>query len=277
MPVELPLHLPRYAFSTRDVARPGAIWRVFQEAAVLGSSANGWPPARFREARCAFVVRSMIVVHHVEARYGTPVVARTWVRNFRRGVLTTREIRLSDDRGPVAQCTQEWVHVRYSVEPDGSLQLRSARAKPDLLQAFPIEPGDDSAQLPSWRPDADQPERAWRCEPSHQSMDPLGHANHPAYLDWCDEHTSRVMYAAGLDPVLLVARAERVQWRGPIEAPGGATVKTRLVGRTETGDVVLDHQIFDDHDQVAATGITVRALHDVDNELLAAAFKGNPT
>ena len=29
----------------------------------------------------------------------------------------------------------------------------------------------------------------------------LKHANHPAYVDWCDEATSRVMVRAGLDPL----------------------------------------------------------------------------
>ena len=89
MPVQLDLHIPRHAFSVREVARAGDIWRAFQEAAVLGSSAVGWPPPRYRQEDCAFVVRSMVVRHHAEAQYGEPVRATTWVRNFRRGLLTT--------------------------------------------------------------------------------------------------------------------------------------------------------------------------------------------
>ena len=99
MPVALSLHIPRHAYSVRERARAGDIWRAFQEAAVLGSSAVGWPPPRYREEDCAFVVRRMIVLHHAECTYGEPVQARTWVKDFRRGLLTTREIRLTGTGG----------------------------------------------------------------------------------------------------------------------------------------------------------------------------------
>ena len=32
-------------------------------------------------------------------------------------------------------------------------------------------------------------------------MDPLGHANHPMVVDWCDEATSRWVASVGLDPL----------------------------------------------------------------------------
>ena len=70
MPVRVDLHLARSAFTPRDVARAGDVWRVFQEAAVAGSSAVGWPPGRYRETGTAFVVRQMTVVHHRETRFG---------------------------------------------------------------------------------------------------------------------------------------------------------------------------------------------------------------
>ena len=96
----------------RDAARPGDIWRALQDAAVTGSSKLGWSPRRYREEGIAFVVRQQTAVHHREAAYGEAVTARTWVANFRRGLLCTRQIRLFGETGPLASCTQEWAHVR---------------------------------------------------------------------------------------------------------------------------------------------------------------------
>ena len=70
MILDLPAAMPRHAFSTRDRARAGHVWRVFQELAVQGSAACGWPPHRYRAAGSAFVVRRMTVVHHREVLYG---------------------------------------------------------------------------------------------------------------------------------------------------------------------------------------------------------------
>ena len=74
---EFPVALPRHAFSARDAARAGDLWRAFQEAAVGASSRAGWSARRFSEAGTAFVVRTMTVRHHRETYYGEPLHAPT--------------------------------------------------------------------------------------------------------------------------------------------------------------------------------------------------------
>ena len=56
---------------------------------------------RKRRLPIGFVIRTMIAVHHRETAHGEPLVGRTWVRDFRRGILTTREVRLVGQLGPI--------------------------------------------------------------------------------------------------------------------------------------------------------------------------------
>src|SRR5688572_30785768 len=91
---EFPLHLPRNAFGPRDTARAGDLWRLFQDAAVVGSSRRGWDPPRYREASCAFIVRRMTVRHHAPTAFGDALQARTWVSSFKRDMMTDRQVRL---------------------------------------------------------------------------------------------------------------------------------------------------------------------------------------
>src|SRR5690606_7493872 len=70
-------------------------------------------------------------------------------------------------------------------------------------------------------------------------MDPLNHANHPAYVDWCDEALSRVMHRAGLDPIDLVPVAEEVAFKAGVVALDPVRVTVRMVGRTEGWDAVV--------------------------------------
>jgi acyl-CoA thioesterase FadM len=266
MPLSFPIHLPRHAFSVRDVARAGDVWRCFQEAAVEGSTRCGWPPTRYREVGSAFVVRAMTVVHHAEPHYGEPLEATTWVANFRRGVLTTREIRLSTPRGLMAAASQEWVHVTAG--------LRPVRASPDCLKAFSPEDVEATQGLPEWVPCDPSPVFSFAFDLWHSWMDPLGHANHPMYLDWCDESLCRRMVQAGLKPEALQPVAETVSWKLGVEAPERILVNSQFVGLTPTQDAVFQHQILNGAGRVAATATTVRRLNDGTGEALSEMARG---
>lgn len=260
---EFPLRLPRHAFSSRDAARAGDVWRCFQEAAVEASTRAGWSPQRYRAANTAFLVRAMTVVHHDEATYGQQTRARTWVSRFRRGMLSTREVRLLCEGEPVVSGTQEWVHV--------SADLKPKRAPEELTAAFPVHEEDASVTLPSYDEDQGSTfEFAFR--PWHTWMDPLAHVNHPAYVDWCDEAVSRRMDAAGLSPVSLQPVAEKATFRSGAEAQDEVVVQTRRVGRTAEGAVALAHRILKGGDVVCADAITVRTLSDGDPGPLWAAL-----
>ena len=112
MPVKgFSYELTRAAFSPRDAARAGDVWRGFQDVAVRAATLSGWSPMRMREIRSAFVVRTMRVGHHRETSFGEPLFATSWVSRWRRDMLSTREVRLACGGEPVAFGTQEWAHV----------------------------------------------------------------------------------------------------------------------------------------------------------------------
>lgn len=245
------LHLPRHAFSPRDAARAGDLWRLFQDAAVLGSAHLGWDPARYRREGNAFVVRQMTAVHHREIRFGEPLAVRTWVSTFRGGRFSNRQVRVSIDGVVVSAATQEWLHVS---SPD----LKITRASPELLSAFELHELDSDVTLPALAEPVDGPTREFRFEAWHGWMDPLAHANHPLYVDWADEALARWAAADGRDPQGLVPIAEQVSWRSGVVAGDAVVVRSRLVGHTATGARVHDHE-FLVGERCCAEARTVRA------------------
>ncbi len=264
---EFDLMLPRNAFSARDAARAGDIWRAFQDAATLSSTAFGWPPERYRREGVAFVVRQQTTTHAREARYGEPVRARTCISDFRRGLLTTRQVFLEGADGPIAQTSQEWAHVQLG--PNG---MRPARAAPELLAAFPIRPDVPDTDLPAFDEITGAREHTLSFRCWHTWMDPLDHVNHPAYVDFCDEAISVAMAEAGLRPLDLQPIAERVKWRLGVEAPAHVEVTTQVCGLTADGDVVCAHRILAGR-ELAALAWTVRRLADGGGAALAYALR----
>ncbi|MCS6797279.1 MAG: acyl-CoA thioesterase [Myxococcota bacterium] len=262
---EFVLRLPRYAFGPRDACRAADVWRFFQEAAVEASCRAGFPPERYRASGTAFVVREMIVRHLREAGYGEQTRARTWVSRFRRDVFSTREVRmLAADGSVLAAGTQLWAHVRAD--------LRPVRASAELLAAFPVHEEGPSVELPSWEPVDSNAVHELRFRCWHTWMDPLGHVNHPAYIDWADEATSRVMAAAGLSPAALQPVAERAVFRAGVTDDDEVRVRSRCIGRTAEGDVVVAHEITTHRDVRAADVVTVRRLAGADAEALVRAW-----
>jgi len=264
--------LPRHAFSARNAARAGDVWRMLQEVAVEASTRVGWAPMRYRAEGSAFVMRTMDVVHVREALYGEALAARTWVRPFKRGVFSTREIGIdsAEDGTPIARATQQWVHVNATMKP--------ARAPAALADAFVPhdEPEDPSATMPEIEETLAGPVHRFTFEPWFTSMDPLDHVNHPAYVDFCDEALARVAHAAGLRPVALRPHAERMTYTRGVEALDRTTVETELRGRTAAGAVVCAHRVVLGDGTLCAKGITVRDSVDPGaTEALVAALAGS--
>lgn len=256
-------HVPRHAFSVRDAARAGDVWRAFQEIAVDASSAAGWPPKRYRDEGTAFIVRTMTVRHALEPYYGEALVGRSWISRMRREMFSTREVRIvSEERGPIASARQEWVHVSATLEP--------TRGSASLLSAFPVEaspPVDDTLapELPAIAtPIADAPPQRFELEAWWTWMDPLDHANHPAYLDWCDEALCRRLQAIGVPPVALAPVAEEITYRAGVTGGQRVRVESRVTGLTAEGHAVIAHKIFAG-DVLSATATTVRRLHGHDD------------
>jgi acyl-CoA thioesterase FadM len=272
--LELDVQMPRYAFSPRDAARAGDIWRLCQEVATEGSTAHGWPPSRYRTENAGFVVRSMRCVHHRESAHGERLKARTWIREIRRGMIVWREIRIDGELGPLATASQEWVFVNWT-QPEGTGDrpgMRVGRAPAALVSTFAPIATEACPELPEIAEPIDGRTHRFRFDVWFAWMDPLGHANHPMYLDWVDEGTSRVMAAGGLYPQRLRPVADAVSWRIGIVAPETLEVRTRLVGRSAVGDAILSHEILRG-DELAASATTVRGLDGSDADALVSALR----
>ncbi len=267
MAVSIDLHLPRNAFTPRDAARAGDVWRGFQDVAVLGASALGWPPQRFRSTGAAFVVRHMTVRHHSEARYGERLRGQTWISDFRRGLLCRRQIRLEVAGRSLADATQQWAHVSTA-----NGRMKAVRAAAEIVKDFPVEAPNTDVEMPAYDAVDDAPAHRFSLHCWHTWMDPLAHANHPAYVDWSEEALARIVAGAGLDPVAVQPVAESARWRVGAQAPDDVLVTTRLVGVTSSGDAVCEHSIEASATGAAATVHTVRRLVDGNTSALVQAL-----
>lgn len=260
---EFPLSLPRSAFTAREVPRAGDMWRLCQDAATLASVHAGWPPSRFRSEKVAFIVYKMTLLHEAETPFGAVLDAQTWVSSLRRRTLSTREVRVRTAGQLVAAATQEWVHVDgETLKPkQGSLEAAAAFPEIDVEPSVSMPPfdalpgGDNEIVFDMWQ--------TW--------SDPLAHANHPAYIDWCDEATSRQMVAAGLHPVLLRPVAEQVYFRSSVTPGERVTVRTKRVGTIGDDAVVLEHHLATERGP-AAEATSVRALAEGSSKALIAAW-----
>jgi acyl-CoA thioesterase FadM len=247
-----PVTLQRNAFGPRLTARAGDVWRAMQDVVVDQSSAVGWTPERYVAADLMFIVRSMTVVHRRELVVAEPLQGRTWVSRARRDMLFTREVRLfaSGEVEPLATATQEWALLTRALTP--------TRATKPLSDAFTIIEGFPSTGLP----EVEAASRQWRARHAfstwHVWMDPHGHVNHPAYVDYCDESLARAVAKAGLDAQALVPVAEAVHFKAAIGAQAEVVVETMFAGLA--GDAgVFTHRVTADG-KVCATATTVRRL-----------------
>lgn len=260
---EFRLSLPRNAFTSREVPRAGDVWRLCQDAATNASIGAGWPPSRFREEKVAFIVYKMTVLHGAETPYGAVLDAQTWVSRLRRRTLSTREVRVRHGGQLVAAATQEWVHVDFET-------LKPKQGSVEAAAAFPETHLEPSISLPEFeeRPGA---EDELVFEMWQTWSDPLAHANHPAYIDWCDEATSRRMLAAGIDPVLLKPIADEVYFRSAVLPGEQVTVRSRRAGVIGSDTVVLKHELSTARGS-AAEAVSVRTLAEGSGAALVAAW-----
>jgi acyl-CoA thioesterase FadM len=260
---EFPLSLPRNAFTAREVPRAADLWRLCQDAATLASIRVGWSPERFRVERVAFIVYKMTMLHDAVTPYGAVLEAKTWVSRLRRRTLCTREIRIQHRGIRVAAATQEWVHVDLDT-------LKPKQGTEEVAAAFPEMDVEPSVAMPAYEANPGSGSEL-RFQMWQTAADPLAHANHPAYVDWCDEATSRHMDASGIDPVLLRPIAETVTYRSAVLPGEEVGVRTKRIGVLGSTAVVLQHSIETERGP-AAEAITVRGLLDGSAEPLISAW-----
>ncbi|MEW6432160.1 MAG: thioesterase family protein [Myxococcota bacterium] len=250
--LSFPVLLQRNAFGPRLVARAGDVWRAMQDVVVDQSMSVGWTPERFVETGTMFIVRSMTVQHLRDVRFAESLQGRTWPSRARRDMLFTREVRLFSGDELVIVATQEWAYLSRALEP--------IRAGKDIYDAFRLHEGYPSVKLPEYQRVDGSPVHHFGFTTWHLWMDPNAHVNHPAYVDYCDEGTHRVLAARGIDPQRLTPVAEEVHFRAAIGPEEEVQVETTYKGAV--GDAaVLGHRILV-KGKVAATCTAVRRLAD---------------
>ena len=245
-----PVALQRHCFGPRLVAHAGDVWRAMQDVVVDQSSSVGWTAERYVEKNCMFVVRTMTVRHRRELGITDQLLGRTWPSRARRDMLFTRQVRLFAGNELVAGATQEWAFLTRDLQP--------TRAGKDIYDAFKLIEGYPEIELPSFVAQNDNPNHVFDFTVWHSWMDPQGHVNHAAYVDYCDEGVARVVAAQGKDPQKLVPVAESVHFRAAIVAGELITVETGLAGHVQ-GALVFKHRVLSG-DRVCATATTVRSL-----------------
>lgn len=193
----------------------------------MASEDVGWPASRYKAAGTAFVVREMSGLHLREARYGEALPTTTCIAESRRGIVLRRETWVSD----VFRTTVQWAHVGSDGVP--------RRAGPDLVEAFTVTEAG-SVELPAFTEEEPRRLDPFVVVPWYTEMDPLGHSNHPRYVDWAEESLSRHVAALGADPIAIVPIAETVRFRSGAVAGDRVTVALTEVGRAPGGVRVYD-------------------------------------
>ena len=221
-----PVVLPRHACSPRDKARAADLWRLVQEVTILDSTARGWPPARYREIGTGFVVRELLGIHLKEAHYGEPLVGYSRVVESRRELLMRREAGLEG----VLVGSAEWVHIGAEGGP--------SRAPKPLVDAFPVTEPSTPVHFPDYDEIEPRSLGAIDVRPWWTEMDPMGHVNHPRYVDWAEEVVAVWLAERGVDPLGVVPKAERVRFRAAAVAGDVVHVAATLIGRAGGAAVI---------------------------------------
>ncbi len=109
-------------------------WMI--DAAVAHSSAQGWPPQRYREIGAAWVVRSHTIEYLRPALAGDHVVVHTWVANFKK-IQSLRKYKIvrPADAAVLVLSQTNWAFIDTD-------RRMPRRVPPELGSAFHVVPQD---------------------------------------------------------------------------------------------------------------------------------------
>jgi len=196
--------------------RPSGYLRYAQDLAWLHSTGSGFGREWYGERGLTWLVRAAELDVHTPARFGQLLEVSTEVLGFRR-VWARRqsEFRHTDAGELLATAIIDWVLLNRAGSP--------TRVPADIVAAFPgvaeISLPPLRVTLPSVPANAEVSEfRARRSE-----LDPMGHVNNAAYLDYVDE----LLAGTGTDDSVESAlRRYQIEFVGP----AGPLVTLRATG-----------------------------------------------
>jgi acyl-ACP thioesterase len=189
--------------------------RYAQDLAWVHSEAAGFGRAWYRERGLTWLIRAVELDLLEEVDYGTELDASTEVLGFRRVWARRRsEFTRRGTERDVASALIDWVLLNERGSP--------VRVPAEILRLFGGHAADTftplRVDLPSAPPDAGSREFGVH----RGELDPLGHVNNAAYLDYMDAHLE---WAGRSAEVSRLPRRYRVEFAAPAE-PGMS-----LVGR----------------------------------------------
>ncbi|HEY5434735.1 MAG TPA: acyl-ACP thioesterase domain-containing protein [Candidatus Limnocylindrales bacterium] len=197
------------------IARTSALLRYAQDVAWIHSERLGFGREWYAARGLAWVVRAAELAILVPIPLGTTLVVATAVTGFRRVWARRRtEVRLEDGTH-AAWGHSDWVIIDHRGMP--------GRVPPEFTARFGVMPGTFEpvrVTLPPSPADA----VVLRTSVRSQDLDPMGHVNNAAYLDYLEE----ALLAAG-EPGrrLLAAVPRRVRLEyAAAAAPGAALTGT---------------------------------------------------
>jgi acyl-CoA thioester hydrolase len=194
-------------------------------------------------------VRSLVGVHRREARYGDLLHGFTAVSGVRRDTLLNRVTVLDN----VLHASVEWVHCGR----DGAPTRAPADMLRDLRRPDARTHVTPDISLPTLPPVSPLSLPVLLLEPWWTEMDPVGHVNHPRYVDWADEAVARWLVPRGFDPVGVRPVADALTFRAG--AAAGQRVEVRATLVAAAGDAAAFDIAVTADGARAAEGRIVRA------------------
>lgn len=194
--------------------RASGFLRFAQDLAWIHSEAAGFGRDWYGARGLTWLARAIELEIDAPVTYGAALDVTTHLTGFRR-VWARRltEFRLHEQPDLIARATTDWVLINA----DG----RPVRPPEGVIEAF----GSDLADFAPLRlPDQPAPADARRYDSTVRrgELDPLGHLNNAAYLDYLDEHY--------LDPGRHDALPEKRRYQVEFVAPAAPGTKVTGLG-----------------------------------------------
>lgn len=208
------------------LVRSSTLLRYAQDLAWIHSERMGFTRDWYAERKLAWVVRAAELAILAPLPLGETLTMRTEVIGFRR-VWARRRTEGRLDDGTLAL----WGHTDWVILD--TARGMPGRFPPEFLARFDVPPRDfepGRVTLPAQGGDAPPPrDHALLVRP--QDIDPMGHVNNAAYLDYLEE----CLLAEGGEAAALTAttpRRFRIEYVQPA-SPGSALTGATWLARTE--------------------------------------------
>jgi acyl-CoA thioesterase FadM len=176
--IEIPYRVRFDECNPDGIARSSAILRYAQDIAWIHSERLGFGREWYAERGLAWVVRAAELVVLAPLRLGSTLTLTTAVIGFRKVWARRRTEGRLDDGSLALRGHTDWVMTDQRGRP--------ARVPPEFLVGFDVPPGSfepGRVPLPPTPDDA----VTNRALVRPQDLDPMGHVNNAAYLDYLEE------------------------------------------------------------------------------------------